>query len=925
MGAALGGVPMQAYLFNDPDQAADLFGAGTPLADAIRFAFMGGVNGGASAVIGVRVDNAGQAYGALAAQNGGAGLSAVFNDYGAYGNSYSVSFYPGSASGTMAVIQGTQLNGVPYLQKIDNETSFSRLIDRINAESPVTVSITSGGTAASQTLQLATSQVDGRATVTGSQGQVRSNQAYIYQYPASMLANTTDSMVVSFNSAISWSISSINATTDVFTTPTNTLTDGNTVRFTGATLPAPVVAGTTYVVRDTTATTFTLAAPVTTPEVFSVSAFTAASDTFTALGNTFADGDVVQVSGTTIPAELSRGRNYFVVNKSGDDFKLALTRGGTAIDCTGTISAMNATKVAGGLLDISGSVSGARVQLWFSSTTISASTPSDFNGTRTAVRTIDTYNQTLTNAAVTASAYSSDTARITLQGSDTWGHLNKLGYPGSIFTIASGVYTGTYEVLHQEWDGLGIDKVRIVRKLTGDRIIQPGTLSSAIAWFPQVHFGRLQPATTAMETVLPANGLLAAGGQYLTVVVGDKTAYYSTIPGDTIQTVADALSNQINTDTTFPVVASNIYNPATFTATITLLAKKPGTTANSTPVSILVNVQSTLLVSAGGTLLAGGAEPNPPRNAQGVTSGSVILGNGYDSTPTYQRWLDGLEAIKYTPVRWLVPAGTDNIGVQIAFADHCALMSSTPRRRERVCILGHGFGWSLAQIRARAEIFQSERVIFCSPGFTTSDGTTGNTRLYPASYMAAVVAGILAAEGNGITDPITHTYLKNIVSLEKVYQPGSIELDQMINSGVLTIERDPSLTRVNRGYRVTRAITTWRVTTNSALKSNAFESISVVNQSDFIAATIREMEESLFIGGGIYEETLEAVRLAINAELLRQKTSRVIYGFDAKFTQVSLSSESPNALLATYKFYPVPSLEFILNTQILAPIPAATA
>lgn len=42
IGAALGGEPMVPYYFNDPVQAQAVFGSGTPLAEAIRFAFRGG-------------------------------------------------------------------------------------------------------------------------------------------------------------------------------------------------------------------------------------------------------------------------------------------------------------------------------------------------------------------------------------------------------------------------------------------------------------------------------------------------------------------------------------------------------------------------------------------------------------------------------------------------------------------------------------------------------------------------------------------------------------------------------------------------------------------------------------------------------------------------------------------------------------------
>lgn len=924
LGAALGGQPMTPYLFDSPERAQALFGINTPLAEAIRLAFMGGSNGGAATILGVRIDNCGQAYGSLADANSGTELTATFKDFGAYGNTFALSFYPGSTAGTLAVLQGTTIDGQPYIQRWDNQTSFSRLIEQINTNSPIEVAVTAGGTRASQTVTLATSQVDGRATLTDSQAVQRTTQAYCYQYPESMSRNTTDSMLVTYDAAISWAIASINAGTETWSTSApHPLVAGNFCKLGGATLPPEVDPAKTYLIHTTaTNTTFQVAEALAVPTVFNVASFNDGTDTLSAPGNTLSDGDIVQVSGG-IPGGSTLGRNYFVVGKSGDDFQLALTANGSAIALSGTISNMQVLKISGGILAISGSVSSATVTLLPGRAAVSASNPTDFNGSRVAAKAVAAYSQSVTNATITTGAYSSDSARWVLSGSETWGHLNGKGLPGSIFEIASGAYAGTYQILHQEWDGLSTDNTRIVRKLTGDRVIPAGVLTATLDFWGFFQFPRVQPALSALETRLPANGLLATGGQYVTLAVADQTIYYPTTAGETIQVLADELAALINDTAEMPVTASAAYNPSTYTATLTLVADKPGTVPNTYPVSILVNAQNTLLVTRGGTLLQGGVDPAPPRNAQGVTSGSLFFANGFDSSPTYQRWLDGLESIKFVPLRRIVAAGTDNIGVQVAIADHCALMSSTPQRRERTCVLSHGNGWTLQQILDRAGLFQSERVVFASIAqkrMLLPDPITGNLRSYPLHYAAAILAGMMAAEGNGVTDPITHSFLKN-VQLEGVYQSGSDELDQLIEAGVTAIEADPSLARSSRGYRVVRDVTTYRVVGASAYKSNAYEARTTVDQSDFIAADIRELEEALFIGGNIFPETLEQIKTAINLRLAQRSRERVIYGYDPNFTQVSLNSDSPRAVDAVYKVYPAPDLDFILNTQLLAPIP----
>ncbi|MDQ5827842.1 MAG: hypothetical protein M3441_27225 [Chloroflexota bacterium] len=62
-----------------------------------------------------------------------------------------------------------------------------------------------------------------------------------------------------------------------------------------------------------------------------------ATDTFTATGHTFANGQQVRVAslpegGVALPAPLSAEAAYFVRDVSGSSFKLAATQGGPAID-----------------------------------------------------------------------------------------------------------------------------------------------------------------------------------------------------------------------------------------------------------------------------------------------------------------------------------------------------------------------------------------------------------------------------------------------------------------------------------------------------------------------------------------------------------------------------------------------------------------
>ena len=423
-------------------------------------------------------------------------------------------------------------------------------------------------------------------------------------------------------------------------------------------------------------------------------------------------------------------------------------------------------------------------------------------------------------------------------------------------------------------------------------------------------------AALTLTSTDPTN-LVSGDGTYPTVAItiDDEVVSYATTSEDTLQDVGDFLAQLINDcQISDRVVATSAYDTGTDTSTITIEALVPGTRANGLKVEIAATPTSDPIDVSGSGSLVGGVDPTPPSQ---VTE--VDLDGGLNSTPMLQDWLNLLEKVRYVPLRYLVPVGTDDIGVQAAFADHCTELSNTQNKRERVCILGHRLGMAVDGadgIRDRAEFFNNFRVVFASPGYKTSDPATGRPTLFPShTATVATVAGVLAAEGNGVSDPITHTFLRNIIEMETEYEEGSIEVGNLIESGVCLVTKEPAMVRPSRGYRITRGINTYRG--NEA----SLASISVINQSDFIAQSIRAMQEALFIGKPILPKTLELLREKVNKLLIEKTEDEYIYGFDSSFTKVSINPSLQEAVDVEYKIYPAPALEFILNTQLLFPIP----
>ncbi len=119
----------------------------------------------------------------------------------------------------------------------------------------------------------------------------------------------------------------------------HTFSNGDVVHFPAGPLPAPLVVGKTYYVRDADAGGFSL---VETDVGFTVTASTTTpSARFVSAGHPFADGDMVWFRRGAAPPGLFAGRLYHVRDADSGGFALAATPGGAAInmvyDYTGAI------------------------------------------------------------------------------------------------------------------------------------------------------------------------------------------------------------------------------------------------------------------------------------------------------------------------------------------------------------------------------------------------------------------------------------------------------------------------------------------------------------------------------------------------------------------------------------------------------------
>lgn len=213
---------------------------------------------------------------------------------------------------------------------------------------------------------------------------------------------------------------------------------------------------------------------------------------------------------------------------------------------------------------------------------------------------------------------------------------------------------------------------------------------------------------------------------------------------------------------------------------------------------------------------AGGAS-KPPANLAttymaGATNPAVLVGD----------WTTAIAALQAVDVQWVVPL-SGNASVHAAADAHCIFMSDAGGK-ERRAVVGPDAGMSLASAKSAAAAINSDRTAFAWPGHIDFD-LAGN-KVVRAGYMTAVLVAAAFAGVNPGT-PLTNKTLR-VSGLE--YEPKTpVDTDDLISSGVLCVERS------ERGFKVSRSVSTWLVNDNF----NRVE-MSCGAASDFVVRAVRD-------------------------------------------------------------------------------------
>lgn len=186
---------------------------------------------------------------------------------------------------------------------------------------------------------------------------------------------------------------------------------------------------------------------------------------------------------------------------------------------------------------------------------------------------------------------------------------------------------------------------------------------------------------------------------------------------------------------------------------------------------------------------------------------------------------------------------SDDVSIQMEAAAHIGNMET--RGQKQMMFTGGAVGESVKEIRQRANSLNTSRAVCAYPGIMIKSGNL--TRLVPSYFTGALLAGRVC--GVSHAEPITFDSV-GVLGLERELIAGDPEVDELISSGVCTLERVP-----NGGFRIAQGITTY-TSDNNVL----YREISVRRSADNLSSTMTRNLEEEFVGKKGVRSSILAIR-----------------------------------------------------------------
>lgn len=309
------------------------------------------------------------------------------------------------------------------------------------------------------------------------------------------------------------------------------------------------------------------------------------------------------------------------------------------------------------------------------------------------------------------------------------------------------------------------------------------------------------------------------------------TAIYKGTYGDNITVQITNNTTTVDITITDGIITETYSNLASVDAIVTAVANSQLATAAA------IGTPATLPATITATNLTGGA------NGTGTASS--------DYTDTLTTW-------ETTEVDVLVMAGQTDAATHSALKTHCINMSEADTPKPRIGFVGNAVD-TVATIQSAAETLDSNRIIYCSPGYkrTTSSGTEESLS---GGYTACVFAGMVVSRN--VNESTTNKPVLGINSFTTEYT--NTNLRSLISSGVMA-------GRKFKTYEIAKDITTET--------TGAFINIPVRREVDFIIAAVRDIGRE-YIGRLNISSVRKALEGSIDAFLTQTARNNIINEFD---------------------------------------------
>lgn len=219
--------------------------------------------------------------------------------------------------------------------------------------------------------------------------------------------------------------------------------------------------------------------------------------------------------------------------------------------------------------------------------------------------------------------------------------------------------------------------------------------------------------------------------------------------------------------------------------------------------------------------------------------------------------------------------------VQQALRD--SVQEASANRRERIAVVG-GDGDKAAELVARAEKLNSERVLLVGPDVLDSQG-----KVLPGVFGAAAVAAAIAVSHDPAV-PLNGATLYGLSGLTEQY--GDNDIDLLVRGGVTPLEVSAGILSPVRGI-------TTRTTTGGSADATWREATTILIVDDVIP-TIRTSLRSKFTRSKNTAQTRSAIRSQVIVELESKVRSEIIDSYGS--VTVTPEESDPTVCLVEFEF-----------------------